>query len=273
MNVSGMIKALECGIKKSAPTILSIVGSIGVVATGILSAKSALTIEKNLKKAEGKELTTKEKLKEFVAPAIPAVVTAGVSITCIMAGNNAHRKIETNLSTACAAIEGAYIRYREKAKSLGHDEEIAKEVSRDMIDHSRKNHQVSVPDLQNDEFEFVIDVPDNDQFYFITTLDGMYKAEQAFNELFQEKESVSVNEFYECINAQRGGSVGAEYTEYGEYAGWSKFLGASFYGYSDIKFEHILCTDPNGNDYYLVHPQYMPVVGYDDCEDNMKEFV
>ena len=67
--------------KRHAPTILSVLGSVGVIGTAVASAKATMDVADMY--ADGLDPTGLDIAKTY----IPTAVTVGVTIGCIMSGN------------------------------------------------------------------------------------------------------------------------------------------------------------------------------------------
>ena len=123
-------------VKRSAPTILTIIGSIGVVATAVIAVKvtpKATKLLEQAKEEKGEELTKFEVIKVAGPSYIPAAVTGVATIACIFGANVLNKKKQAAIMSAYALLDNSYKEYRNKATKLfGEDadrrikEEIAK---------------------------------------------------------------------------------------------------------------------------------------------------
>ena len=77
-------------IKRNAPTILTCLGAIGVIATAVMAVKGtpkALTLLENAKEEKEEELTKLEKFKIAGPVYTPAIITGAATIACIFGSN------------------------------------------------------------------------------------------------------------------------------------------------------------------------------------------
>lgn len=121
--------------QKTLSVVLSIVGSVGVVATAFLAAKRAPKAEKELKKASDK----KEKAAIFVKNYWPVIVSATATVASITAGTIISKKTEASLTAMAVGADQLYRRYKGKAIELFGDKakDITKEVSKDLFDSKK----------------------------------------------------------------------------------------------------------------------------------------
>ena len=104
-------------IKNHGATILSIVGSVGLVTTAILTAMETpkalnLLIDAENKKEE--ELTTVEKAVVVTKAYIPAIAVGFGSIACILGANALNKKMQASLVSAYSIADQMYKGYRKK---------------------------------------------------------------------------------------------------------------------------------------------------------------
>ena len=92
-------------LKKNASTILTCIGSAGVIATSVMAVKAtpkALALLENAETEKGEGLTKIEKIK-VVGPAyIPAVLIGASTIACIFGANILNQRQQAALMSAYA---------------------------------------------------------------------------------------------------------------------------------------------------------------------------
>lgn len=137
MNVGKILKPWVVTYK---PELLIACGISGFIATSVLNvaatakAVRAIDAEKN---RLGRNLSNKEIVKLCWKHYIPSVVTACVSIPCIIIGNNINNKRNAALAAAYTVAETSLQTFKEEtAKSLGEDKvkEIEEKVSQKKVD-------------------------------------------------------------------------------------------------------------------------------------------
>ena len=102
-------------IKRNASTILTVLGSIGVVATTITAVKAtpkALRLIEEAKQEKGEELTRWETIK-IVSPSY--ISTAGLclaTMACVIGAEILNQKRQTSLLSAYVLLDQSYKDYR-----------------------------------------------------------------------------------------------------------------------------------------------------------------
>ena len=248
MNVDKLIRKSDIFLKRHSPTILTCIGAVGVVATGILAATSTSKAIKMLEEAkeEKQEELTKFEVVRAVAPAyIPAILTAASTIACIFGANALNKRSQASLASAYALIDNSYKEYREKVKELhGEDEEerIRHEIVRDRY---RDHESGAGKQLFFDSFSMR---------YFESTIEDVLKAEHTFAKMLVNFGYANLNEFYDMI--------GLEHTEYGYELGWSTSTDMAFFGHSWLEFEHEKVFLDDGLECTIISANQEPDTGY-----------
>ena len=121
--------------KRHVPTILSILGSVGVIGTAVSSAKATMDIADMY--ADGLDPTGLDIAKTY----IPTAVTAGMTIGCIMSGNVISTKQTAAMAALYAGATKTYSDYRNKViekKGADFDREIQAEITRNNPGYHRQ---------------------------------------------------------------------------------------------------------------------------------------
>ena len=118
----------EVFLRKHSSTILTVLGSVGVVATSALAVKAtpkALQLIEDAKEEKGDELTVGETIKAAWKPYIPATIVGTSTIACIFGINYLSTKNQATLMSAYALLDSSYKEYREKVEELyGEDSDL-----------------------------------------------------------------------------------------------------------------------------------------------------
>lgn len=118
-------------------TLLTCIGSIGVVATSVMAVKATPKAIKLLEASENEkgEKLTKTEIVKIAAPAyIPAAVVGASTIACIFGANILNKDSQASLASAYALLDRSYKEYRNKVNDLYGDEaddEVRAEVAND----------------------------------------------------------------------------------------------------------------------------------------------
>lgn len=201
---------------RNAPTILTVVGTIGVFATAVLTGKATLeaaekvrhierTVERPLTKVEIIEVSW----RYFIPPAMLAIGTTAA----IIGMHNIHSKRATALLSAYSITDTAFREYQHKvANILGDKKEhsLREEIAAEQI---RKN-----PPPENRETVIigngtVLCLEVTTGRYFWSDYERIRKAENTINAQLIHEMSASQNEFYSLI--------GIPQTSVGDLLGWN----------------------------------------------------
>lgn len=141
---------------KHREIILAVVASVGVVATGIFSAKAvpkSIQLQEKTEKKKGSELTKAEKIKASIPAYILPVVFGTVTITCIMGNSILSERSQASLASAYGLLSTTYTKYRNKVREI-YGEEAHQEIMHAIaVD---KEHTIWSPGLTraiNTDFE------------------------------------------------------------------------------------------------------------------------
>ena len=144
--MKGLVPCAKIFVRKHSPTILTILGTVGVIATGIFAAKETPKVMRKLKKEElrkGEPLTTKEKIVIATPVYVPTGVIAVSTIACIIGSNVINNQRRAQLMAAYTMVRETLAQYRgEVVKRYGEDvdKEIMSDISRKYYDHHQINN-------------------------------------------------------------------------------------------------------------------------------------
>lgn len=203
-------------VNRNAPTILTIVGTVGVFATAVLTGKATLeaaekvrhiekTVERPLTKVEIIEVSW----RYFIPPAMLAVGT----VAAIIGMHSIHSRRATALLSAYSITDTAFREYQHKvATILGDKKEhsLREEIAAEQI---RKN-----PPPENREVIIigngtVMCLEVSTGRYFWSDYESIRRAENTINAQLIHEMSASQNEFYSLI--------GIPQTSIGDMLGWN----------------------------------------------------
>lgn len=203
-----LLNASKMFVKKNGSTILTCVGSAGVVATSIMAIKAtpkAMMLLDDARKEKGDNLTKFEKVMVAGPAYIPAVVVGVSTIACIFGANALNKRQQAALMSAYALLDSTYKEYQSKVVDLYSEEadsRIKKEIAKDK--YLGDNKLVDNDALFYDEFS---------GRYFESTNAKVLKAEYETNKKISDHGGACLNDFYHAL--------GLEPTRYGDRLGWS----------------------------------------------------
>ena len=259
------------GLKGKESLILTGLGVIGVIGTGVSAALATPKALSHLNKFEDEEYERQmdeheENGGEFeeggcafepvnfefklpiwqkalvIAPYyIPTALIATATATCIISSYVNSVKTQKSLIAAYALVDGAYKAYRDKNIELygeEHDRQIRKSLAYGQFE------DILVFDgetLFYDEYS---------GRYFKSTIEAVKDAEYKINRNFALRGYCELNELYEML--------GIEPTDYGHTIGWNQYMGETQYGYTWIDFNHQLEETEDGLEYYVISYPFIP---------------
>ncbi len=228
-------------LKRNSPTILSIIGSVGVVVTTVLAVKAtpkALELiedEKTKKYLERldeslengwedyepfTDLKPLEVVKVAWKPYIPAAISGLATIACILGANCLNTRSQAKLMSAYALLDNSFKEYRNKTRELYTDEAVN-------IEHEMIKSQYDNSIILHNGNELFYDF--QSRRYFESSLDTVKRAEFMLNQKLTTHGCVWLNDFYDFLGIPR--------TEYGYYMGWSIMKSDKMYAYDSILLE------------------------------------
>lgn len=239
-------------LKKNASTILTYVGSAGVIATSVMAAKStpkALALLENAKNEKEEDLTKLEKVKIAGPAYIPAIIMGASTIVCIFGANALNKRQQAALMSAYVLLDNSYKDYKKKIAELyGEDtvDEIKEEIVKDKYEENP--YQVEAgKQLFYDDFS---------QRYFELTTENVLRAEHELNKMLATNYEVCLNEFYELLGIDR--------VDYGDYLGWSTGELVETCWYSWIDFHHQKVIMDDGLECTIISMGMEPTFGFED---------
>ncbi|NLD50529.1 MAG: hypothetical protein GX660_25590 [Clostridiaceae bacterium] len=220
---------LNSYFKKACPTILSVLGAVGVITTTVLAVKATPKAIRLLKNAEAEKLSQLGEERENTAETltkkeiflttwkcyIPTTLVGLSTIACIFGANLMSKKNQAALISAYAMLNESYKNYKNGAKKVfgeDADSKIKIEMAKDAYVSAEEIYLYS---LDTDPAEKILCYDLLSKRYFNTTMGAVLNAEYHVNRNLNIRGFVSVNEFYEFL--------GIESVENGDNIGWSYF--------------------------------------------------
>lgn len=247
-NFSKFTNSVRTTISKHSPEILLGIGIAGMMTAGILAVKETpkalRLIEEAKAEAQVDKLTPVEIVKATWKCYVPATVTAGLSVACLIGSSRVNSRRNAALATAYKISEAALTEYREKVvETIGEKKEqsIRDAVAKDRVEQNpASTREIVITEKGNTMcYDMWTDR------YFKSDIDAIKKAENELNRRMRYENYVSLNEFYN--------EIGLKSTKEGSHIGWNIDR-----GYIDILFS--ACLDDNGNPClaidFRVAPQY-----------------
>lgn len=239
-------------VKRNAPTILTCVGGLGVVATSIMAAKAtpkAIRLLEEAKEKKGENLTKLETFKVAGPVYIPSIITGISTLACIFGANALNKRQQATLMSAYALLDSSYKEYKSKVKEV-YGENADKEIREEIVKDKYEDEAVTVDDGKQLFYE------EYSGRYFETTPETVLKAEYEINKILSTDCYATLNEFYDLLNIPT--------VDFGDELGWSSAQMFDMYWSSWLDFEHEKVVMEDGLECFIIHMPYPPVADYSD---------
>ena len=240
--------------RNNSSTILTIIGSVGVIATAVMSARDTV---KAMNKIEHESyqafqqhrivnLTTKEKIKLAAPCYIPTVITGVSTILCICSANKLNKNVQKSLTSAYMLLDRSYKEYRKSVKEL-HGEDGERDIIKNISD--RQSKELKAVDSEGTDVFF-------DFFglrFFNSNQSAIREAEEAANEMLRMHGYVSLGTMYSFLGVDVHGED--------DSLGWS--IGAGkLYDYDSIKIDIDEAPMADGTKCYAIDFVNSPTADY-----------
>lgn len=252
------MKGIDIFLRKNSSTILSIIGSIGVIGTSVLAVKAtpkALKLIQEYK--ENKEpyvstengynkMTILETIKVAWKPYIPSILFGVSTIACIFGSNYINKKNQKALSSAYLLLESTYLRYRHNVNDIfGSDADT--KVFNKMINEVPRDSEL-------DESEGNLYFDCQSMRYFRSTPEALAEAELLFNQHLCTNGYAYLNDLYDLMGLER--------VDYGYELGWSSSLSDDIYAHDGVEFNMEMTELDDGLECWVISLSYQPSVDF-----------
>ena len=206
--MNNLLDTLKMFAKKNGPTILTCIGSVGVVITYVMAIKAtpkAIVLLEDARDEKGDNLTKFEKVMVAGPAYIPTIIVGVSTIACVFGANILNQRQQAALMSAYALLDSTYKEYKSKVVDLYSEEadsRVKKEIAKDKYLGDDKLVDNDV--LFYDEFS---------GRYFESTNAKVLKAEYEINKKISDHGGACLNDFYRVLEL--------EPTKYGDRLGWS----------------------------------------------------
>lgn len=201
-HVTSILHGARKFVVDHSPMILTGMAIAGVATTAILAAKAAPHAYIDIQHAESEReepLTNVEKVKLTYVHYIPAVVTGGLTIGCIVMANSVHTKRQAAFLSAYTLVENRMREY--EAKVVDHIGEKKEQAIRDDIAQDYVNAHPTTDStliINDTDEQLFIDMLSGRKFK--STVDKVRKAENQLNFGLNNEAYMSLNSFYGELN-------------------------------------------------------------------------
>lgn len=249
-------------VKRNASTILTGLGSIGVLATTITAVKAtpkALQLIEEAEQEKGDELTKWEKVKTTTSTYVPAILIGTATVSCIFGAQILNKRQQAALMSAYALLDQSYKDYRRKLKELYGEEthqEIVEALAIEKAETKYINSSYFASNCnlatENRSGETKVFYDEYSQRFFETTIEQVMDAEYHLNRNYILRGYSVLNELYDFL--------GLEPTESGSIMGWAPQDEGMYW----IEFNHRKAELKDGTEFYILEMPFEPSVDYDE---------
>ena len=233
-NLTAAAKSIKGVLERHAPEILTGIGVAGMVTTTILAVKATpkayRLVNDRKDELEVEKLPVTELVKTTWKCYIPAVVTCGASIACLVGASSVNFKRNAALATAYKLSEAALSEYKDAViETIGEKKE---QSVRDKVAEERlKKNPVSKSEVivTGNGTTLCYDPVGNS--YFKSSIQQIESAKNKLNARMLSENYVSLNDFYD--------ELGIGPTKLGDDLGWDIYKD----GLIDIAFSSRLAED------------------------------
>lgn len=244
-------------LRQNGPTILTCFGTLGVLATTILTVRATTKAVRLIDAAQierGDEPLSRIEVIQCVGKEyLPTIMIGTASIMCIFGANYLNKRQQASLISAYTLINSSYSTYRNKLIELyGEDadqkiiDDIAVEIPEDIEIHSEclcQNLTQLPKELIGNTSLFYDEYSER---YFESTIEKVILAEYHLNRNYILRGYAELNEFYMLL--------GLTETEYGSVVGWSMREDEMYW----IDFNHRRTVLSDGRVCYAIRSVYTP---------------
>lgn len=231
--LSSISKGIRGAITKHSPEILTGIGIAGMITTTIMAVratpKALILIEERKEEIDVDKLTPIELIKTTWTCYIPAAITGGLSIICLIGASSVNARRNAALATAYTLSESALKEYQEKViETIGEKKEqtVRDAIAKDRIDKNPvSSREVIITEKGNTLCYDAISGR-----YFKSDIDKLKKVENELNRRMRDEMYISLNEFYY--------EIGLNPISIGDDIGWN-----IDHGYIELNFSSQLTDD------------------------------
>lgn len=247
-------------LRKSSPTILTVLSSLGVITTAVLTATATPDAVDNIKADSRRNhdgdpygYSTMEAVQSGWKYYIPATLVGISTIACIFGANVLNKKSQASITSAYAMLNESYRRYRKAANDIyGEDADasIFAEASKKVYLHS---DGFSLYDPDTDDSDILLFYEPYSKRYFNATMASVINAQYHLNRNLVLRGSCDMNELYIFL--------GLDTEEDGDTVGWDMdelMDGGTMW----LDFDNRRTKLDDGLECYIVSPIWEPSTLY-----------
>jgi len=199
LNLSNIVKDVRTAMKKHSPEILTGIGIAGMITSTVMAVRATPKAIKLIEEEKDRQNIEKLKPLDIIKTTwtcyIPAAITGGLSVICLIGASSVNARRNAALATAYTLSESALKEYQEKViETIGEKKEqtVRDAIAKDRIDKNPvSSREVIITEKGNTLCYDAISGR-----YFKSDIDKLKKAENELNRRMIDEMYISLNEFY-----------------------------------------------------------------------------
>lgn len=236
---------------KNAPTILTVVGGVGVAATAVTAVRAtpkAIDILAKARDEKRAELTRLEAVQIAAPVYVPSILIGAATIACIFGANVLNKRQQGALMSAYALMDTSFKDYKNKVKDM-YGEEADTNIKNEIAKDKYENNKVAA----NDGLELFYD--EFSGRFFRSTLAEVQRAEYDLNRDITLQDWATINNFYDYLKIPPVAG--------GDIIGWSAPMNGEMYWQTWVDFSNVQMVDDDGLEYYIVRMFQEPMPDFE----------
>lgn len=239
--MDGVVKKSKLYLQKHSPTILTLLGSTGVVLTAVSAVRvtpKAMRLLEEATDEKGEELTNLEAVQATGKVYIPTILIGTTTIACIFGANILNKHSQAVIASAYALLNESYDKYRSTVRTMyGEDTDDA--IIERMVTNtedvyiSHDGSRIYTP--SEDESDRLLFYDYTSKAYFDSTMANVITAQYHINRNLVLRGEVSLNEYYEFL--------GLDSVEKGDILGWGSEFFSDGNMWLDFKNSLVILED------------------------------
>ena len=237
--------------RKNASTILTCVGSAGVVATTVMAVKATPKALKLIEAAEaekGEKLTRLETIQVAGPTYAPTAIAGIATIGAIFGANVLNKRTQAALASAYALLDSSYKDYKNKVVEMygdDADQHVKENIAKDKYTES----DIEVGDDAKLFYDFY------SGRYFESTMEHVIAAEYAINRKISVQDYAYLNDWYD--------ELGIEQVKQGHEFGWSRGSNFDMYWQDWVDFHHSEVVMDDGLECCVITIMQEPILEFE----------
>lgn len=212
---NGILKKVQKTIVKNSPTILSVIGGFGAIASVFLAIDATNKVKKDLEDArkekretEGNDeidISTPDKVWIYAKAYCPTIIMIAATETCIFGSNHLNQKRIATIAGAYILSETNFKEYKDKVEELIGEkkvQEIEDAIIQKHIDENPPTQQNTMNTTMPDPMRLSLWYDTESKRYFYSNAEYIRKAEIEANAILQKEGYIGLNEVYDLLGIE-----------------------------------------------------------------------